>query len=167
MWVKDLRPFLCVRTKVDNWKRAAFKHKWTKYRLLTKLRLPKNHSKASHPPHQPWKTLNFGKRKQKWQKGGGDREEALSRDVIHTATYIFLLFLTTDKCAKGGRLSLPFSLSPTHMLRYFLLGVWDGQTVLWVTDWALKWAPFSLIQCSFPRLLLLPPFPPFTVVSVS
>lgn len=26
----------------------------------------------------------------------GDREEALSRDVIHTATYIFLLFLTTE-----------------------------------------------------------------------
>lgn len=38
--------------------------------------------------------------------------------------------------------------SQTHTRRYFLLGVRGGQTVLWMTDWALKWAPFFLMQRS-------------------
>lgn len=101
-------PFWVWEAKWVTEKEAVFKRTWRKYKLRTTLRLPKNHSKASHSPHQPWKNLTFSKRKQKWQGRGkrGGREGALSRDVIHTATYIFLLFPTTDGRKEEGFLSL-------------------------------------------------------------
>lgn len=76
----------------------------------------KKKSTASHPPHSPWKSLNFGKTKTEMTPQGkrGDREEGLSRDVIHPATYIFRQSPTTEVCAGRKALSPPF-LSHTHV----------------------------------------------------
>lgn len=46
------------------------------------------------------------------------------------------------------------------MLRYFLLGVRDGQTALRMTDCVLKWAPFFLMQSSLFLLHSLHPLLP-------
>lgn len=46
------------------------------------------------------------------------------------------------------------------MLRYFLLGVRDGQIALWMTDCVLKWAPFFLMQYSHFLLHSLHPLLP-------
>lgn len=121
-------------------------------KLLTRIRMPPKktttkNSTASHPPHSPWKSLNFGKTKTEMTPWGkrGDSEEGLSRDVIHPATYISRQSPTTEVCA--GRKALSLTFFHIHMFRYFLLGVWGGPTALWMTDWALKWAPFFL-PCS-------------------
>ncbi len=125
--------------------------------LLTKLRLPHNHNKASHPPHQPWKNLNFGKRKHKRQdREKRDREEALSRDVIHIATFIFLFFPATYNCARGGRLCL----ANIHVKVFPVRSVRRPNSTMgdWLSPQVGPFFPHSVL------LLLL--FPPFTVVSL-
>lgn len=93
------------------------------------------------------KTLNFGKRQLKWQDG---RRELTgrSRDVIYIQPLIFSYSLLPQRCVHSEACS--FSISLKHIFRYFLLGVWGGLAVLWVTDWTLKWAPFFFRHCSFP-----------------
>lgn len=113
VWVKD---FPGEQSKVGNWKGAAFKHQRRKYELLTKLRLPKNHSGPSHSPHQPWKTLNFGKRKQKWQDGG-KRQGGGTEQRRDTYSHLYFPSLSYHRQVCIGRKALsPFlSLSWTHV----------------------------------------------------
>lgn len=95
-------------------------------------------------------------KKTKMTRRRDDREEMW---YIQPLIFSFSFLPQTSVHSEEGSVSL----SQTHMLRYFLLGVWGGQTVLWVTDWTLEWAPFSLKQCSrFSHRFL-----PFTVVSAS
>lgn len=114
------------------------------------------------------KTLSFDWIKHKWQHRGkrGDGEEALSRYVIHTATYIFQMFPTTDKCAEGGRLYISLPLSNTNVK------VFPVRIVRWpnsiMGDWLNpKWAPFFIHTVPLFPAAILPPCPPLTVVSDS
>lgn len=134
-------------------------------KLLTRIRMPPKNKKqknstASHPPHSPWKNLNFGRTKTEMTPWGkrGDRGEGLSRDVIHRATYIFRQSPTTEVCAGRKALSLPFF--HIHMFRYFLLGVWGGPTALWMTESSS--GPHSFFPAPASPFILI-----FTAISAS
>lgn len=77
--------------------------------------------------------------------GKGSQGRRLRLGIWYMLPFIFsLVFLPQTESREKGRLAQ----TQTHTQRYFLLGVRGGQTVLWMTAWALKWAPFS--SCSAP-----------------
>lgn len=77
--------------------------------------------------------------------GKGSQGRRLRLGIWYMLLFIFsLVTLPQTESREKGRLAQ----TQTHTQRYFLLGVRGGQTVLWMTGWALKWAPFS--SCSAP-----------------
>lgn len=88
-----------------------------------------------------------------WKNTASDRTvEKQGWLKVGCYTYCHLYFPLLSLHGEGSSLK-------THMRRYFLLGVRDGQIALWVTGWVLKRAPF------FPHaiLLFLAPFASSTV----
>lgn len=158
--------FPAVRSKVGNWKEAAYKNQWSKYTLLTHLRLLKYHSMASQPPHEPWKKKKpwtWAKEKQKWQDCG--REES-GRRYWAGMWYIQPLILSYHRQVCVGRKACSPFLSHIHVQVFPVRSVKWPNSIL--GDWlSPQVGPILTHTVLLPLLPLFPTFPSLTVVSVN